>query len=81
MSTSADGCCQQKIVIRESKRNNAVYRQEALSSLGDFAEWRKDRDLYSQVLEITEPLIEDWSDDTDNMDVDSASGGPSSKSM
>lgn len=81
LPTSADASYQQKTVIRESKRNNAVYRQEALSSLGDFAEWRKDRDMYPQVLEITEPVIEEWSDDTDKMDIDSASGGPSSKTM
>ena len=78
---AADASCYQKIIIRESKRNNAVYRQEALSSLGDFAEWRKDHDMYPQVLEITEPVIRDWSDEADNMDIDSTSGGPSSKSM
>ena len=68
-------------MIRESKRNNAVYRREALASLGDFVELRVDYDMYPLLFEITEPVIQDWSDDSDHMDVDSSSGGPSSKSM
>lgn len=67
--------------MRESKRNNAVYRREALASLGDFVDLREDQDMYPLVLEIIEPVMQNWLDDPDHMDVDSPSGGPSSKSM
>lgn len=68
-------------MIRESKRNNAVYRQEALACLGDFVEARDDTDLFEQVLEVTQPVIINTLDDSTGMDVDSSSGGLSSKSM
>ena len=69
------------IVIRESKRNNIIYRQEALASLGDFVDSREDYDMYPQVLEITEPVIRSCSDESSEMDVDAPAGGPSSKTM
>ena len=66
-------------MIRESKRNNPNYRQHAMASLGDFIELRVDMDLYDKIYEITEPVILETVDDTDDMDVDSKSGGLSSK--
>ena len=71
----------QKIMIRESKRNNLFYRQEALASLADFVDLRGGHDMYQQVLEITEPIIQAYADDSSTMDVDSPSGGQSSRSM
>ena len=66
-------------MIRESKRNNPSYRQEALASLADFVDLREDHDMYPQVLEITEPIIQAYADDSSAMDVDSPSGGQSSR--
>jgi len=71
----------QKIMLRESKRNNIDYRQEALACLGDFIELRVGIDLFTQILEITQPIILDALDESTKMDVDSPFGGPSSKSM
>lgn len=68
-------------MIRESKRSNLFYRQEALASLADFVDLRADHDMYPQVLEITEPIIQACVDDSSAMDVDSPSGGQSSKLM
>lgn len=42
---------------------------------------QEDYDLYPQVLEITEPVIQACSDDATEMDIDSSSGEPSSKSV
>ena len=56
-----------------------LYRQEALASLGNFVDSREDCNMYSQVLEITVPVIQACSDDSTEMDVDSTSGGSSSK--
>ena len=71
----------EKIIIRESKRNNPVFRQHALECLGDFAELRDTADMFPQVLAVTKPIIEDMLSDSDEMDVDSKSGGPSSKTV
>ncbi|KAL8795729.1 MAG: hypothetical protein Q9195_001780 [Heterodermia aff. obscurata] len=71
----------EKIVIRESKRNNIIYRQEALASLADFVDLREDHDMYPQVLEITEPIIRAYADESSGMDVDSPSGGQSSSKL
>ncbi|CAF9933379.1 MAG: proteasome component M29 [Alectoria fallacina] len=71
----------EKIVLRESKRNNPVFRQHALECLGDFVELREAVDMFSQVLGVTKPIIEEILSDSDEMDVDSKSGGPSSKSV
>ncbi|MCJ1401686.1 proteasome component M29 [Xylographa trunciseda] len=69
----------QSIMLRESKRNNAQYRQHALACLGDFVESFKGVDWYELVHDITNPLIIELCDDGNNMDIDSPTGGPSSK--
>lgn len=69
----------EKIVLRESKRNNPVFRQYALECLGDFVELRETVDMFPQVLGAVKPVIEEMMSDSDEMDVDSKSGGPSSK--
>lgn len=71
----------EKIVLRESKRNNPVFRQHALECLGDFVEMRETVDLFPQVLGVTKPIIEEMLSESDEMDVDSKSGGPSSKTV
>lgn len=71
----------EKIVVRESKRNNPVFRQHALECLGDFVELRETVDMFPQVLGVTTPIIEEMLGDSDEMDVDSKSGGPSSKTV
>ena len=69
----------EKIILRESKRNNPIFRQHALECLGDFAELRDTVDMFPQVLAVTRPIIEEMLNDSDEMDIDSKSGGPSSK--
>ena len=69
----------EKIILRESKRNNPTFRQHALECLGDFAELRDTVDMFPQVLAVTKPIIEEMLSDSDKMDIDSQSGGPSSK--
>ena len=71
----------QAIILRESKRNNPTYRRYALAYLGDFAELHKATDLFPQVYSITEPIITETLDNSDEMDVDSLSKGLSSKSL
>ena len=71
----------EKITLRESKRNNPVFRQQALECLGEFVELRETVDMFPQVLEVTKPVIEETLSDSDEMDVDSKSGGPSSKTV
>ena len=71
----------EKIILRESKRNNAVFRLHALECLGDFAELRDTVDMFPQVLGVTKSIIEEMLSDSDEMDVDSKSGGPSSKTV
>ena len=70
----------EKIVLRESKRNNPVFRQHALESLGDFVGLRE-TDMFAQVFGVTKPIIEEMLNDSDEMDIDSKSGGPSSKTV
>jgi hypothetical protein len=67
------------IVLRESKRNNAQYRQHALAQLGEYIEICRAVDWFDDVYEITSPLIQELLDDDHDMDVDSNSGGSSSK--
>ena len=71
----------EKIILRESKRNNPVFRQHALECLGDFVEMRETVDLFPQVLGVTKPIIVEMLSESDEMDVDSKSGGPSSKTV
>lgn len=71
----------EKIVLRESKRNNPTYRPYALECLGDFAELRREIDMYSSVYGVTQPVIEESLNGSEEMDIDSNSGGPSSKAV
>lgn len=71
----------EKIVLRESKRNNPAFRQHSLECLGDFAELRGKEDMYPKVYEITKPVIEEILGESDEMDVDSKTDGPSSKAI
>ena len=66
-------------MLRESKRNNPDYRQEAIACLGEFVESRTDLDLFADVLEITRPVIVEAQDRSSEMDVDSPSGRTSSR--
>lgn len=71
----------EKIVFRESKRNNPAYRQHALECLSRFVELRPEVNMYKQIYEITRPVVEESLDNAEEMDVDSKSGGPSSKAV
>ena len=71
----------ERIVLRESKRNNPVFRQHALECLGEFVKLRETFDMFPQVLGVTKPIIEEMLSESDEMDVDSNSGGPSSKTV
>lgn len=69
----------QAIIFRESSRKNLVYRQYALASLGDWVEVRRDQDLFASVCAITEPIIEELLNASDDMDIDLSSEKFSSK--
>ena len=69
------------IMLRESKRNNLVYRRHALACLKDFLEIHTTTVLYAEVYGIAEPIVEEILDESGMMDVDGASGGPSAKSV
>ncbi|KAL9020239.1 MAG: hypothetical protein Q9185_002522 [Variospora sp. 1 TL-2023] len=71
----------QKIVLRESKRNNAVYRQHALACLADYVELRESIKLGTEVYEITAPIIEEVLVGPEAMDHDMQSGGLPSKTV
>ncbi|KAL9603353.1 MAG: hypothetical protein Q9219_001215 [cf. Caloplaca sp. 3 TL-2023] len=71
----------QKIMVRESKRNNLAYRQHALACLADYVELRESIDLATETFEITAPIIEEALAGSDEMDYDMQSGSHSSKSM
>lgn len=72
-----------KIMFREAQRNNTAYLPHAMECLGDFVALRKDIDLYDQVRSIVTPVIEELSgnEQEEDMDVDSKTGGPSSKTI
>ncbi|KAL8949323.1 MAG: hypothetical protein Q9222_004562 [Ikaeria aurantiellina] len=69
----------EKIMLRESKRNNANYRQHALASLAEYVELRDSIDLAAEVYEITAPIIGDSLARSDEMDLDVQPGGRPSK--
>lgn len=69
------------IMLRESKRNNLVYRRHALACLKDFLEIHTTTVLYAEVYGIAEPIVEEILDGSSMMDVDGAPGGPSAKSI
>ncbi|KAL8779367.1 MAG: hypothetical protein Q9213_006972 [Squamulea squamosa] len=58
----------QKIVLRESKRNNPTYRQHALSCLAVYVELRDSIDLAGEVYNVAAPIIEDLLAGSDDMD-------------
>ena len=60
---------------------NAEYRPFALACLGDYVELRIEQNWFAQVRDITKPIIEQSLQITDDMDVDSKSGGSSSKTL
>ena len=69
-------------MLRESKRNNPVFRQYALEYLADFVELRKEVDMFPQTRTLVLPIIEESLDNSEQMDIDSkSSGAPSSKSV
>lgn len=68
-------------MLRESKRNNAAYRQHALACLAEFVELRESVDLATEVYDITAPIIEDLLAGPEQMDHDMQAGGPPSKTM
>ncbi|KAG8525404.1 uncharacterized protein KY384_009048 [Bacidia gigantensis] len=70
-----------KIMLRESRRNNPVYHQDALGSLSDFVDSQHSAELYDQAYEIAMSTIEKLLGDSDEMDIDSSAGGPSSKTV
>ncbi len=71
----------EKIVLRESKRNNPAYRQHAIECLGDFVELRQEGEMYSLVYGVIKPVVEESLESAEEMDVDSKSGGASSKAV
>ena len=71
----------EKIVLRESKRNNPVFRQHALGCLADFIELSAHKDMYPQVYAVVIPVIEESLGNAEEMDIDSKSGGQSPKSI
>lgn len=70
-----------RIMLRESKRNNATYRQHALACLADYVELRESIELATEVYEITAPIIEEVLTGPEAMDHDMQSGGLPSKTV
>jgi proteasome component ECM29 len=70
-----------KIAIREAKRNNDAYRPHAFASLGEYSEAQSDIDMFDEVYNIINPIIEELLGD-DKMDTtdDSASGSKTHES-
>jgi proteasome component ECM29 len=64
-----------KIAIREAKRNNDAYRAHAFASLGEYSEARSDIDMFDEVYNIINPILEELlsNDKMDTTD-DTASG-------
>ena len=60
----------QQIVIRESRRNNAAYRQHAFDALADLPELFTSTYWYETVGSVVRPILEDFLDDSDKMDID-----------
>ncbi|KAL8962336.1 MAG: hypothetical protein Q9193_001242 [Seirophora villosa] len=71
----------QRIMLRESKRNNATYRRHALACLADYVELRESIKLATEVYEITAPIIEEVLTGPEAMDHDIQSGGLPSKTV
>ena len=72
----------EKMMTRESKRNNSAYRMEAFESLGSFMKLLHDTDHFDDVFGIVGPVVENLaSASPDEMDVDAGSGRPSTKAV
>ncbi|KAH7364484.1 proteasome stabiliser-domain-containing protein [Rhexocercosporidium sp. MPI-PUGE-AT-0058] len=56
-----------KIAIREAKRNNDTYRPHAFTSLGGYVEARTDIDMFDEVYNVVNPILEDFNSE-DKMD-------------
>jgi len=56
-----------KIAIREAKRNNDTYRPHAFASLGEYSESRPDIDMFDEVCNIIQPILQDLTNE-DKMD-------------
>jgi proteasome component ECM29 len=70
-----------KIAIREAKRNNDAYRPHAFASLGEYSEIRSDIDIFDEVYNIINPILEELlSDDKMDMTDDATSGGKTHES-
>lgn len=69
------------IMLRESKRNNLVYRRHSLACLANFLALQTSTVLYAEVYSIAEPIVEEILNESDMMDEDGPAGGPSSKSV
>lgn len=61
----------QRIIVRESKRNNATYRIHAFSGLGQFAQNFKSAFSFETVSSIVRPVIEEELEESSSMDIDS----------
>ncbi|RMD44320.1 hypothetical protein DV735_g871, partial [Chaetothyriales sp. CBS 134920] len=59
----------QRLMVREAKRNNPVYRPHAIHALGEFAAARLDMDLSGEIIDYLSTLVEELSSG-DGMDVD-----------
>ncbi|RMZ80596.1 hypothetical protein DV738_g2697, partial [Chaetothyriales sp. CBS 135597] len=59
----------QRLMVREAKRNNPVYRPHAIQALGEFAAARLDMDLSEEIIDYLSTLVEELSSN-DGMDVD-----------
>lgn len=66
-----------KVVLREAKRNNDLYRVHAFRCLWRCAAAREDVDLWEDAVAIARPFLEEYDADEDRMDVDGDSGGGS----
>ncbi|EAQ92972.1 hypothetical protein CHGG_01207 [Chaetomium globosum CBS 148.51] len=66
-----------KVVVREAKRNNEVYRPHAFACLWKVAAEREDLDMLGEIVGIVEPYlaVEEEEEDGDAMDVDPPKGG------
>lgn len=63
-----------KVVLREAKRNNDVYRVHAFKCLWRCAAAREDLDLWQDVVSMVKPFLDEYADE-DRMEVDDASEG------
>ncbi|KAI9819038.1 MAG: proteasome component M29 [Thelocarpon impressellum] len=64
-----------KLVLHESRRKNAAYRQHALVSLGEFVDGYEAEDLSLVVLDLVGEVVEEQSGEGgDDMEVDAGAG-------